>query len=51
MNDETPGGFPNMNAFVQMWSDFTTQMMKSGMAMTPDKSPPENDARNALGHV
>jgi hypothetical protein len=47
-DDQNGGATPDL--FTKMWSDFTAQMMRTGMAFTPDRTPPEmnQEMRSAM---
>ena len=50
MNNDQLGSVPGLDVFTRMWSDFATQMMKSGMTFSPNQTPPQQarDMRSAM---
>ena len=50
MSGDFSSFFPGADVFSRVWSDFASQMMRSGMGMSPGKTTPEvaREARTAM---
>lgn len=50
MSDNENPFFPGADMFTRAWSDFASQMMKAGVAFTPDSAPPQaaKEIRSAM---